>query len=71
MVCSLHSVTTGSRDRANVSLIIIIYNAFVLLIGVPENNNTIIVTSSRKIKDNFSNLSVNNFSNLSLNIILA
>ena len=24
MVCSLHSVTTGSRDRANVSLIIII-----------------------------------------------
>ena len=23
MVCSLHSVTTGSRDRANVSLIII------------------------------------------------
>ena len=26
MVCSLHSVTTGSRDRANVSLIIIINN---------------------------------------------
>ena len=25
MVCSLHSVTTGSRDRANVSLIIIIH----------------------------------------------
>ena len=24
MVCSLHSVATGSRDRANVSLIIII-----------------------------------------------
>ena len=24
MVCSLHSVTTGSRDRANVPLIIII-----------------------------------------------
>ena len=24
MVCSLHSVTTGSRDRANVQLIIII-----------------------------------------------
>ena len=24
MVCSLHSVTTGSRDRSNVSLIIII-----------------------------------------------
>ena len=24
MVCFLHSVTTGSRDRANVSLIIII-----------------------------------------------
>ena len=24
MVCSLHTVTTGSRDRANVSLIIII-----------------------------------------------
>ena len=23
MVCSLHSVTTGSRDRANVSLIIV------------------------------------------------
>ena len=26
MVCSLHSVTTGSRDRANVPLIIIINN---------------------------------------------
>ena len=25
MVCSLHSVTTGSRDRANVPLIIIMY----------------------------------------------
>ena len=25
MVCSLHSVTTGSRDRANVPLIIIPY----------------------------------------------
>ena len=25
MVCSLHSVTTGSRDRANVQLIIIVY----------------------------------------------
>ena len=24
MVCSLHSVTTGSRDRANVSLLVII-----------------------------------------------
>ena len=27
MVCSLHSVTTGSRDRANVSLIIINNNS--------------------------------------------
>ena len=30
MVCSLHSVTTGSRDRANVSLIIIIIRVDVL-----------------------------------------
>ena len=29
MVCSLHSMTTGSRDRANVSLIIIIIPYFV------------------------------------------
>ena len=28
MVCSLHSVTTGSRDRANVPLIIIIIIIF-------------------------------------------
>ena len=33
MVCSLHSVTTGSRDRANVSLIIIVDN----LEKFPEN----------------------------------
>ena len=31
MVCSLHSVTTGSRDRANVSLIIIIIIIVVML----------------------------------------
>ena len=30
MVCSLHSVTTGSRDRANVPLIIIIIIIMVL-----------------------------------------
>ena len=30
MVCSLHSVTTGSRDRANVSLIIIIIISSIL-----------------------------------------
>ena len=31
MVCSLHSVTMGSRDRANVSLIIIIKTRLDLL----------------------------------------
>ena len=31
MVCSLHSVTTGSRDRANVSLIIIIIIIIIVL----------------------------------------
>ena len=31
MVCSLHSVTTGSRDRANVPLIIIIIMRTLLL----------------------------------------
>ena len=32
MVCSLHSVTTGSRDRANVSLIVII----IIIIDPPD-----------------------------------
>ena len=32
MVCSLHSVTTGSRDRANVPLIIII----IIIIIIPS-----------------------------------
>ena len=31
MVCSLHSVTTGSRDRANVSLIIIIIIIIIIM----------------------------------------
>ena len=31
MVCSLHSVTTGSRDRANVSLIIITYVHYIYI----------------------------------------
>ena len=31
MVCSLHSVTTGSRDRANVSLIIIIIIIIIII----------------------------------------
>ena len=36
MVCSLHSVTTGSRDRANVPLIIII----IIIKYVPQPNKT-------------------------------
>ena len=28
MVCSLHSVTTGSRDRANVALTIVVLTGF-------------------------------------------
>ena len=36
MVCSLHSVTTGSRDRANVSLIIIHSMDFYLYLHVSE-----------------------------------
>ena len=38
MVCSLHSVTTGSRDRANVSLIIIII-IIITLISVQGHQN--------------------------------
>ena len=34
MVCSLHSVTKGSRDRANVPLIIIIITIIVLISNV-------------------------------------
>ena len=33
MVCSFHSATTGSRDRANVSLIIIIINIIILRVA--------------------------------------
>ena len=38
MVCSLHSVTTGSRDRANVSLIII----YIIIIIMQGNGLTTI-----------------------------
>ena len=34
MVCSLHSVTTGSRDRANVSLIIIIIVPVLIILNI-------------------------------------
>ena len=42
MVCSLHSVTTGSRDRANVSLIIIIilYTYINRHAGTPHKTRT-------------------------------
>ena len=36
MVCSLHSVTTGSRDRANVPLIIIII--IIIYFSIINNN---------------------------------
>ena len=44
MVCSLHSVTTGSRDRANVSLIIIISTIWyvkIKQIRSPDSNRVI------------------------------
>ena len=53
MVCSLHSVTTGSRDRANVSLIIIIIHSmdFYLYLhvseGVPVRKKDEILDSGR------------------------
>ena len=57
MVCSLHSVTTGSRDRANVSLIIIVSVVCVVipfildvrLVDAPAG-----VTHRRKVTHNFS-----------------
>ena len=39
MVCSLHSVTTGSRDRANVSLIIIIIIIILSVVSVSSEEN--------------------------------
>ena len=41
MVCSLHSVTTGSRDRANVPLIIIIIIVSCLRDSKCDNNDHI------------------------------
>ena len=39
MVCSLHSVTTGSRDRANVSLIIVNNSLRPYLMGLEIQNS--------------------------------
>ena len=50
MVCSLHSVTTGSRDRANVPLIIYIY-----IYTAHYSNNTGSIAGSPRVLSSYKN----------------